>query len=84
MRRESLLNAAILLAFVAVPLWAWVADEPFIITLTTRAAILALAGVGLNVALGLGGLVSLGHAAFFGSAAMPWACWPFMRRITSR
>lgn len=66
MRREPLLNAAILLAFVAVPLWAWVADEPFIITLSTRAAILALAGVGLNVALGLGGLVSLGHAAFFG------------------
>ena len=66
MRREPLLNAAILLAFVAVPLWAWVADEPFIITLSTRAAILALAGVGLNVALGLGGLVSLGHAALFG------------------
>ena len=66
MRRETLLNAAILAGFVAVPLWAWVADEPFIITLTTRAAILALAGVGLNVALGLGGLVSLGHAAFFG------------------
>ncbi|WP_299679118.1 branched-chain amino acid ABC transporter permease [uncultured Roseobacter sp.] len=41
-------------------------DEPFIITLATKAAILALAGVGLNIALGLGGLVSLGHAAFFG------------------
>lgn len=66
MRRETLLNAVILLGFIAVPLWAWAADEPFIITLTTRAAILALAGVGLNVALGLGGLVSFGHAAFFG------------------
>ena len=41
-------------------------DEPFTITLATRVAILALAGVGLNLALGLGGLVSLGHAAFFG------------------
>ena len=29
-------------------------------------AILALAGVGLNLALGYGGLVSFGHAAFFG------------------
>ena len=66
MRRETLLNAAILAGFLALPLWAWMADEPFIITLTTRAAILALAGVGLNLALGLGGLVSLGHAAFFG------------------
>lgn len=41
-------------------------NEPFLITLATRAAILALAGVGLNLALGSGGMVSLGHAAFFG------------------
>lgn len=64
--RERLINAAILLALLAVPLWAWTADEPFVITLATRIAILALAGVGLNIALGLGGLVSFGHAAFFG------------------
>ncbi len=66
MRRERLINAALLLALLAVPLWAWAADEPFTITLATRVAILALAGVGLNIALGLGGLVSLGHAIFFG------------------
>ena len=66
MIRESWLNALILLGFVAVPLWALWVDEPFTITLATRAAILALAAVGLNIALGLGGLVSLGHAVFFG------------------
>ena len=66
MTRERLINTALLLGLLAVPLWAWVADEPFTITLATRVAILALAGVGLNIALGLGGLVSLGHAAFFG------------------
>ncbi len=66
MRRETLTNAALALALLAVPLWAWAADEPFLITLATKVAILALAGVGLNIALGLGGLVSLGHAAFFG------------------
>ncbi len=66
MSREAFVNAAILLALLAVPLWALANDEPFTITLATRAAILALAGVGLNVALGLGGLVSLGHAVFFG------------------
>ncbi|RMA41795.1 branched-chain amino acid ABC transporter permease [Rhodophyticola porphyridii] len=66
MSREQILNAAVMLALVAFPLWAWATDEPFLITLTTKAAILALAGVGLNIALGLGGLVSLGHAAFFG------------------
>ena len=66
MRRETLLNAAVLALLLAVPLWAQATDEPFTITLATRAVILAIAGVGLYVALGLGGLVSLGHALFFG------------------
>ncbi len=66
MNREFMVNSALLLGLVAIPLWAYVSDEPFTITLATRVAILALAGVGLNIALGLGGLVSLGHAAFFG------------------
>jgi branched-chain amino acid transport system permease protein len=66
MKRETLINALLALGLLAVPLWALVADEPFYITLATRVAILALAGVGLNIALGLGGLVSFGHAAFFG------------------
>ncbi|MCV6593850.1 MAG: branched-chain amino acid ABC transporter permease [Silicimonas sp.] len=63
---ERLLNALILLGLIAVPAWALWADEPFTITLATRAVILALAAVGLNIALGIGGLVSLGHATFFG------------------
>lgn len=66
MTRERLLNAALVTGLILFPLWAWSADEPFLITLATKAAIFALAGVGLNIALGLGGLVSLGHAAFFG------------------
>lgn len=66
MIREPYLNAALMLLLLAVPLWAWTADEPFIITLTTRAVIFAIAGVGLNFALGFGGLVSFGHAVFFG------------------
>lgn len=65
-RREILLNLAVALALFAVPLWAWFAGQPFTITLATRIAILALAGVGLNIVLGLGGLVSFGHAVFFG------------------
>lgn len=66
MSREAILNAAVLAGLVAVPLWALWADEPFTITLATRAVIFALAAVGLNIALGMGGLVSLGHAVFFG------------------
>ncbi|HBG97169.1 MAG TPA: branched-chain amino acid ABC transporter permease [Rhodobacteraceae bacterium] len=63
---ERAFNAALLVGLVAIPLWAHWAGEAFTITLATRAAILALAAVGLNIALGYGGLVSLGHAAFFG------------------
>lgn len=66
MKKETLINGAALLLLAGVPVWAWIVDEPFTITLATRAVIFALAGVGLNLALGLGGLVSLGHAAFFG------------------
>ncbi|MEM7320912.1 MAG: branched-chain amino acid ABC transporter permease, partial [Pseudomonadota bacterium] len=66
MQRETLLNLTIVTLLLAVPLVAWGIGEPYYITLATRAAILALAGVGLNLALGQGGLISLGHAAFFG------------------
>ena len=66
MARETLVNAAIALLLLALPLWAWSSGEVFYITLATRAAVLALAAVGLNIALGLGGMVSFGHAAFFG------------------
>ena len=66
MLRETHLNALIFLALLAVPLGALVLDQPFIITLATKVTILALAGVGLNLALGQGGLVSFGHAIFFG------------------
>ena len=40
--------------------------EAYWVTLATRAAIFALAGVGLNLALGNGGVISFGHAAYFG------------------
>ncbi|CUH89688.1 leucine/isoleucine/valine transporter permease subunit [Phaeobacter sp. CECT 5382] len=91
MGRERLFNLAVILALLAVPLLALALDEPFVITLATKVAILALAGVGLNIALGLGGLVSLGHAAFFGIGGYamgilaahaqnyePLFSWPFL------
>ncbi len=63
---ERITAALVVLGLIAVPLWAQATDEPFTITLATRAVILGLAAVGLNIALGIGGLVSFGHAAFFG------------------
>lgn len=65
-RGETLVNFVLAALLLLVPLAAWALGEPFYITLATRMAILALAAVGLNLALGLGGLVSFGHAAFFG------------------
>ena len=64
--RETIVNALLSLLLLAIPLGASAAGELFYITLATRIAVLALAAVGLNIALGLGGLVSFGHAAFFG------------------
>lgn len=64
--REGVVNTVLAGLLLAAPLVAFVIDEPFYISLATRVAILALAGVGLNLALGYGGMVSFGHAAFFG------------------
>lgn len=64
--REGWVNLVLLGVLAGVPLVAQASGEPFIITLATKVAILALAGVGLNLALGLGGMISFGHAAFFG------------------
>ncbi|MFU0505439.1 branched-chain amino acid ABC transporter permease [Pseudaminobacter sp. NGMCC 1.201702] len=66
MSRETLINTVLAVALLALPLAAVSAGEPFYVTLATRMAILALGAVGLNLALGLGGLISFGHAAFFG------------------
>ncbi len=63
---ENRLNAFILTSLLVIPLLALIADEPFTITLATKAVILALAAAGLNIALGFGGMVSFGHATFFG------------------
>jgi branched-chain amino acid transport system permease protein len=66
MDRETALNLALALLVLAVPIAAFILGEAFYLTVAARIAVLALAAVGLNLALGLGGLVSFGHAAFFG------------------
>ncbi|MGQ7844388.1 branched-chain amino acid ABC transporter permease [Granulosicoccus sp. 3-233] len=64
--RESSISVFCLLALTGVASLALWLDEPYIITLATKVCILGMAGVGLNLVLGYGGLVSFGHAAFFG------------------
>ncbi|RYD91031.1 MAG: branched-chain amino acid ABC transporter permease, partial [Sphingomonadales bacterium] len=53
-RREPSVNLALALLLLAIPVAASALGEPFYVTLATRVTILALAAVGLNIALGLG------------------------------
>ncbi len=57
---------ALLLAF---PLLAPLAGLEFYVSFVRRVLIFALAAVSLNFILGYGGMVALGHAAFFGAGA---------------
>lgn len=70
LRRPANLVPLLLLAGLAlVPLAAAMADQPFYIVFFARILIYAIAASALNLALGFGGLVSLGHALFLGLGA---------------
>jgi branched-chain amino acid transport system permease protein len=58
-----------LVLLVALPFAAQAFGQSALTSLATRMLILAIAASALNIALGLGGLVSFGHAAFYGVGA---------------
>ena len=55
-----------ILCAAAFPLFAKSIGDPSLVGLATRIAIYAIAAASLNLILGYGGLVSFGHAAYFG------------------
>ena len=63
------LVAFLLVVLVALPTVLAAVDQAFYIGFATRVLIFALAATSLNLVLGFGGMVSLGHAAFFGAGA---------------
>ena len=65
----ALMESLFLLMLVAAPWLAEARGQPFLLDLATRLAILAMAAASLNLILGIGGLVSFGHAAFLGIGA---------------
>lgn len=69
------LPALVLLGLAAVPTVAALTDDNFLVSFFARVLIYAIAASALNIALGFGGLVSLGHALFLGigmySVALP-------------
>jgi branched-chain amino acid transport system permease protein len=61
--------AALAAVAVAFPFVMLAIDEPFYISVASRIFVYAIAATSLNLVLGYGGLVSFGHAAFFGIGA---------------
>ena len=65
----NLLPIAIFLAFAAVPLFATLTAEAYVLGLVTRVIIFAIAALALDLLIGYGALISFGHAAFIGLGA---------------
>lgn len=66
---STLVPVTIILLLALVPFWGYFTDSTFYVTFYARVLIYAIAVVALNIALGFGGLVSLGHALFMGIGA---------------
>ncbi len=77
---RHLLIAALLLLIALPPLCTYALGEPYLIALLSRMVILGLAAVSLDLILGYGGLISFGHAAFFGVGGYAVAILAFHAR----
>jgi branched-chain amino acid transport system permease protein len=83
-KTRSYLLVAAWLVLAAIPLW----HEPFYTRLASRILVYAICAASLDLVLGIGGMVSFGHAAFLGIGAYTvgilsfhgvtsaWAVWP--------
>jgi branched-chain amino acid transport system permease protein len=79
---------AVFAALAVFPLAMQAVDGMFYVSLASRILIYAIAATSLNLVLGYGGMVSFGHAAFFGAGAFvvgilavegvrsAWIAWP--------
>src|SRR2546429_3820013 len=88
MRGKPLVPVLVLLALAIFPLVMQAMDALFYVSFASRVLIYAIAATSLNLVLGYGGMVSFGHAAFFGAGAFvvgilavegvrsAWIAWP--------
>ena len=95
MSRRSLLPWAMLLLAATLPWVAGLTDQTYYIGFVRRIMIFAIAAASLNFIMGYGGMVSLGHAAFFGigaytvgiammhGLASAWIAWPLAMLIAA-
>jgi len=63
---RNVVIAVLMLLLAAVPVYAAVTANNFLVTLFTRVLILGMAATSLNLILGYGGMVSFGHAVYLG------------------
>nr|WP_329958381.1 branched-chain amino acid ABC transporter permease [Reyranella aquatilis] len=63
---RGIATALILLVLAALPLLTQAFDQRYLLSIGTRIIIWSIAAVSLNMILGYGGMVSFGHAMFFG------------------
>ncbi|MBS3667176.1 branched-chain amino acid ABC transporter permease [Vreelandella boliviensis] len=88
--RKGLVQMALLGLLLLVPVAAYLLGHIYYVNLASRMTIIAMAAVGLNLAIGYGGMVSFGHAAYFGLGGYvagisayhafdysPFMTWPF-------
>ncbi|MDZ4309931.1 MAG: branched-chain amino acid ABC transporter permease [Cypionkella sp.] len=66
MRRNRILAGLGLIVLILMPLLTDALGQASLLSLVTRALIYGIAAASLNLVLGYGGMVSFGHAAFFG------------------
>src|ERR1044072_7253185 len=85
---RGVVTVLLLLLLAALPLLTQAFDQRYLLSIGTRIVIWSIAAVSLNMILGYGGLVSFGHAMFFGiggyavgilshhGVANGWIQWP--------
>jgi branched-chain amino acid transport system permease protein len=85
---RGLITVLLLLVLAVLPLLTQAFDQRYLLSIGTRIVIWAIAAISLNMILGYGGLVSFGHAMFFGiggyavgilahhGVASGWIQWP--------
>jgi branched-chain amino acid transport system permease protein len=85
---RGLVTVLLLLALAVLPLLTQAFDQRYLLSIGTRIVIWAIAAISLNMILGYGGMVSFGHAMFFGiggyavgilaqhGMASGWLQWP--------
>ena len=85
--RERVLLGLLALALLILPLVADLLGDLYLVSLVSRILIYAIVAVSLDLILGYGGMVSLGHAAFFaigaygsaiGTTTLGGPAWPVM------